>query len=194
MEIVINVDIETLVRDEIRSILHERLVINNVPGATSVSDSIEVTGTVTDKVTITTQKAPTVPAPEDGWEFAPKVGKRRSKTQQAMHKQELALGRRLTPVEKGESAAVVEIDNSKEAKAKADAINKARIDEIADKAEAEAKAYLDQGSTEEVAPFTSDEVAADVETVVENDMEPATEENPEIPKADELPTLNSLFT
>lgn len=101
------------------------------------------------------------------WEFGPKPGRRRSKEEISLHELELKHGRLLTPEEKGEGKAAVEIEDTKEAKAKEAAIKKDRIDQIA-------KEGMDAAS-EELAQETPAEPEA------------------EIPKAEEIKTLDSMF-
>jgi len=195
MKIEINLDIEAILREEIRKYIQENIIINNVVG-----DYVAEPTTMNEPVQ-------ELPRPVDAmeWEYAPKLGKRRSKAQQALHKQEVALGRLLTPEEKGEAQAVIEIDDAKELKAKEDAKNQARIKEITDTVSAEAAAEL-----EAEAAVTKDEVVGT--TVVENlipftaDLVPAGDtdyaeakgrgepDTPTIPKTEELPSINSLFS
>ena len=129
MKIEIEIDIESIVRDEIRNYVRENIVINNVVGTETPKAISAIQG---DSVVVNvTEKDLDVPT----WEYAPKLGRRRNKTEIALHEKELELGRNLTPEEKGQIDAGVELDSEKEAKAKEDAKKKARIDEIAEEAE-----------------------------------------------------------
>ena len=75
---------------------------------------------------------PASPSTGTSWEYArPPEGKqRRTGQEMALHKKELELGRRLTPEEKGQVKANLQIDDSKEEKAKEDTLKKARIEEL----------------------------------------------------------------
>jgi hypothetical protein len=75
-----------------------------------------------------------LPSPENSrskWEYGRKNGRRRSLEEMALHDLEREKGRRLTPEEKGETKAVVHMNETAENKAKEDTIRKARIDHIA---------------------------------------------------------------
>lgn len=127
MQIVIDIDIEAIVRDEIRAFIQANLVINNVKGAVTTVVAQEAPKPVASSHPATETKdapaatAPAKPAaPAFEPEFAPKLGKRRTKAEMAMHEKELELGRNLTPEEKGEVTADVEMADEREAKAKAD--------------------------------------------------------------------------
>ena len=76
---------------------------------------------------------PASPSTGTSWEYArPPEGKqRRTGEEMALHKKERELGRRLTPEEKGQVKANLQIDDSKEEQAKEDTIRKARIDRLA---------------------------------------------------------------
>ena len=64
------------------------------------------------------------------WEFGPRSGHRRTAEERAMHTLERKYGRVLTPEEKGEARALIQIDETAENKAKEDTIKKIRIDGI----------------------------------------------------------------
>ena len=141
------------------------------------------------------------------WEYAPKFGQRRNKTEIALHKKEVELNRLLTPEEKGETDAHVELDDEAEAQAKVDTKNKVRIDGIAAEAtEAAAQELADEAETaeatiEEVTGHDGQEIAAmddELDAVTSsdgiNDLEEDEEEEATIPKTEELSTINSLFS
>lgn len=174
MQIVINLDMEKIVREAVIEVVRENLVINHVPGC--VEPSTDVTDTHTMNVVVETSKGnpdlveeytedsvesvdsqhtedPTtvtktkpVVSEEDGidYEYAPQPGRRRSKKEMAYHEKELFFKRRLTADEKGQIDAFLEIDSKKQAKAKDAALEKARVENIAAEATEAAKAELAQ--------------------------------------------------
>lgn len=155
-----NIDIETIVREEIRNLLREQLTINH--------NAIDVT--VNAKHMTSTGKA-------SKWEFGPVPGKRRTTAELALHDLELKKGRMLTPEEKGEAKALVEIDETTENQAKAATIKKARIEKITAEGLAAATKELEE-EAEVPAP----------QKVQKLDDPPAT-----IPQTEDLGNLNSLF-
>jgi hypothetical protein len=94
MKIEINIDIEALVRDEIRNYIRENIQINNVAATIT-----EVQQEVTEESSV---PAPVETKPASTYEYAPELGKRRSKIQKAMHAKEVEVDRRLTEEEKSE--------------------------------------------------------------------------------------------
>ena len=158
-----NIDIEGIVREEIRNLIREQLNIT--------TDSVRVT--VKPKRTISKRNEP-----DNGWEFIGVKGKRRTTTEMALHKLEKEKGRRLTPEEKGEAKALVEMDETTENEVKEATIKKARISEIA--AEGMAAASKELAEEKKVEP---------VKPESDNGKEPEAT----IPKVEDLPNLNSLF-
>ena len=158
-----NIDIEGIVREEIRNLIREQLNIT--------TDSVKVT--VKPKRTISKRNEP-----DNGWEFIGVKGKRRTTTEMALHKLEKEKGRRLTPEEKGEAKALVEMDETTENEVKEATIKKARINEIA--AEGMAAASKELAEEKKVEP---------VKPESDNGKEPEAT----IPKVEDLPNLNSLF-
>ena len=144
MKIEINLDIEAIVREAIRNnALADNIIIN-----TKTKD-----------------------APKGiTWEFGPQPGRRRNTEEIALHELELKHARLLTPEEKGEAKAFVEIDETTEKKAKENTLTKIRIDDMV---------------TEGVAAASKE--LAEEEQKGSQDQEEAT-----IPKAEELKT-DSLF-
>ena len=65
------------------------------------------------------------------WEYGRKNNRRRTPEEMALHKLEQEKGSRLTPEEKGEAKAVIQIDTTTENVVKEAAIKKDRIDKIA---------------------------------------------------------------
>ena len=158
-----DIDIEGIVREEIRNLIREQLNIT--------TDSVRVT--VKPKRTISKRNEP-----DNGWEFIGIKGKRRTTTEMALHKLEKEKGRRLTPEEKGEAKALVEMDETTENEVKEATIKKARISEIA--AEGMAAASKELAEEKKVEP---------VKPESDNGKEPEAT----IPKVEDLPNLNSLF-
>jgi hypothetical protein len=111
------------------------------------------------------------------WEFGPKSGHRRTAEERAMHTLERKHGRVLTPEEKGEARALIQMDETAENKAKEDTIRKARIEHIAAEGMAAASKELEAERLDQ-APESGPKVEI--------------EEEATIPKADTLET-ESLF-
>ena len=148
MKIEINLDIEAIVREAIR---------NNAS---------------TNNVTINTKNSPKGIA----WEFESKPGRRRTTEEMALHILEKEKGRLLTPEEKGEAKAFVEIDETAENKAKEDTIKKIHIDNITAEGMAAASKELAEEEQEEHESMHKEVKEA------------------EIPKTKDLTTLDSLFS
>jgi hypothetical protein len=113
------------------------------------------------------------------WEFGPRSGHRRTAEERALHVLERKHGRVLTPEEKGEAKALVQLDETAENKAKEDTIKKIRIDGITAEGMAAASKELAIEEKEELLAKTYPE------NIV---IEEAT-----IPKTEKLDT-NSLFS
>ena len=160
-----NIDIEAIVREEIRNLIREHLNIT--------SEHVQVTVNDTSKT-------------ESQYEYEfPREGKtRRNAEEMALHKEEKLLGRRLTPEEKGEVKPKLYMDDSAENTAKEAAIKKARIDKITqDGIEAANKELKLEAERLAQAPESGGKVVIEEEE----------EKIPEV-KEDSLPQLNpSLF-
>ena len=117
------------------------------------------------------------------WEYGPRSGHRRTAEERALHVLERKHGRVLTPEEKGEAKALVQIDTTAENKAKEDTIKKIRIDGIT--AEGMAAATKELAEEERRDP---DSVNGNGIMEREEDKKEAT-----IPKTEKLDT-NSLFS
>ena len=143
MKIEIDIDIESIVREALKKKQSEEVV------------SIPVEATTTNS--------------RSKWEYGRKNGRRRTTEEMALHDLEREKGRRLTPEEKGEIKAKVQIDETTENKIKEAIIKKDRIDKIA----AEGIAAATKELIEE-----SEDIIHDKET---------------IPQTEKLDT-NSLFT
>ena len=178
MKIEINIDVEAMVRDAIYKHIQENLVINNVPEAQESS----VMASMQDNVVVTIH-TPEVQQTATQWEYAPKLGKRRSKLEQALHTKERDLDRILTDNEKAEVQAGMEISSDKVAKAVEDIKNQERIKEMADEGTAAAKEELAEEAKQEPVEMTTTDLEADVKDTGE----------PETPKTDELDVIDSMF-
>ena len=165
-----NIDIEAIVREEVRSFIRENLVINNVPNETV-------------EVTVNTKRM-TSRGEASKWEFDSKPGRRRTTEEMALHKLEKEKGRQLTPEEKGEAKALVQIDATTENKTKEAAIKKNRIDKIA----AEGMAAASKELAEEAQ--NTERVEVKEEEIVDS----AASDEAKIPKTDDLSNINSLFS
>ena len=123
------------------------------------------------------------------WEYGPRSGHRRTAEERALHVLERKHGRVLTPEEKGEAKALVQIDTTAENKAKEDTIKKIRIDGIT----AEGMAAATKELAEEYG-YTEEELQSGGYPENPTKVEVLKEE-PEatIPKTEKLDT-NSLFS
>ena len=110
------------------------------------------------------------------WEYGRKNGRRRTVEEMALHDLEIEKGRRLTPEEKGEAKALVEIDETTENQVKEDTIKKIHIVSIT----AEGMA----AATKELAEEEQEEHESMHKEVKEA----------EIPKTKDLGNLDSLFS
>ena len=165
-----NIDIEAIVREEIRNLIREQLNIGSA--VKEYKEDI---------------KPAVFQIEESKYEYEfPREGKtRRNAEEMALHKQEKILERRLTPEEKGEIKAQLHMDDSAENEAKEDAIKKARIGKIA----AEGMAAASKELAEEA------QNTEGVEVKEEKIMDSVTSDEAEIPKTGDLPMINpSLFT
>jgi hypothetical protein len=156
MKIEIEIDIESMVREAIKA----SIAGNN----TTVTNSAKVVlNTADGSVT-----GPDVSNVDVDWEFAPKLGKRRNKTEQALHEKELALGRRLTPEEKGEAGSdITGAGDQHGYTLSPEEANKNRIDGMVKQAnEAAAKELIEEGLAQD---------AESIDPVVVKDI-PVTEE------------------
>ena len=151
MKIEIDVDIESIVREALKNQQSEDVI------------PIEATSNSRSK-----------------WEYGRKNGRRRTTEEMALHDLEKEKGRRLTPEEKGEAKAVVQIDETIENEVKEAAIKKDRIEKIAAEGMAAASKELAEEEKVEIPSTESDNG---------NKKEPEAT----IPKTEELNT-NSLFS
>ena len=114
------------------------------------------------------------------WEYGRKNGRRRTVEEMALHDLEIEKGRRLTPEEKGEAKALVEIDETTENQVKEDTIKKIHIDSITAEGMAAASKELAEEEKVEI-------------QITESDNGNKKEPEATIPKTEELNT-NSLFS
>jgi hypothetical protein len=117
------------------------------------------------------------------WEYGRRPGKRRTAEEVELHRLEKEKGEALTPEEKGEARAKIQMDETAENNAKDAAIKKARIENIA----AEGMAAASKELAEEIKERDNDI------TRVQEGMDKHDIEN-EIPKAESINTPNSLFS
>ena len=176
-----NIDIETIVREEIRNLIREKLNIGNAVNAYKEDSKPAVFQTEESKYE---------------YEF-PREGKtRRNAEEMALHKQEKILERRLTPEEKGEIKAKLHMDDSAENEAKEEAIKKARIDKIAAEGMAAASKELaeEENLVHSVDGLDAPENSTGVEVKEEKITDSVASDEAEIPKTGDLPMINpSLF-
>jgi hypothetical protein len=206
MKIVINIDLEAIVRDAIYKYVSENVeIINAVGTGVNVAvDSLQQSEVENEIATNLASSTEAVPKETNSvgqtvrWEYAPKPGKRRSPAEIALHDKELALGRVLTPEEKGETKGLIEVDENAEEKAKQETIKQARIDKIAKDAE-------DAVAAEDKTPVGTASVTPEEKTALTasgTNAKPlfapsttgnAEQETPVIPKADNLDKISQLF-
>ena len=151
MKIEIDIDIESIVREALKNQQSEDVI------------PIEATSNSRSK-----------------WEYGRKNGRRRTTEEMALHDLEKEKGRRLTPEEKGEAKAVVQIDETIENEVKEAAIKKDRIEKIAAEGMAAASKELAEEEKVEI-------------QITESDNGNKKEPEATIPKTEELNT-NSLFS
>ena len=151
MKIEIDIDIESIVREALKNQQSEDII------------PIEATSNSRSK-----------------WEYGRKNGRRRTTEEMALHDLEKEKGRRLTPEEKGEAKAVVQIDETIENEVKEAAIKKDRIEKIAAEGMAAASKELAEEEKVEI-------------QITESDNGNKKEPEATIPKTEELNT-NSLFS
>lgn len=198
MKIEINIDIEAIVREEIRNYIREYIVINNVTD--TCTDILSAAADMIDTAVTTVKAAVTSPviaaADSSDYEYAPEIGKRFSAIKKAYHRKELELGRRLTPEEKGEVDALQEVDDETQKQAKINTKNKIRIDGIAEEAtEAAVKELAEEAAEDDQVSVTSAAEDTHAEALQADQEEEAAKEEAEatIPKTEEVKT-NSLFS
>jgi hypothetical protein len=178
-----NIDIEAIVREEVRSFIRENLTINNVP-----NETVEVT--VNTKRKSSRAKANIV------WEFAPASGRRRTPEEMVLHKLEKKHGRLLTPEEKGEARATSQIAETTENDVREAVIKKDRIDKIAAEGMAAASKELAEEGIEIHYEAETKEEKEEVEELKSQypDSDNLKEPEATIPKTEELKNLDSLFS
>jgi len=147
MKIEIDIDIESIVREALKKKQSEDII----PVETTTTNS------------------------RSKWEYGRRNGRRRTTEEMALHDLEREKGRRLTPEEKGEAKALVEIDETTENIIKEKVIKKAHIDKIVAEGTAAASKELAEEEHEE-------------HELMHKEVQEAT-----IPKTEKLDT-NSLFS
>ena len=118
------------------------------------------------------------------WEYGRRPGKRRTAEEVELHRLEKDKGKALTPEEKGEARAKIQMDETAENKAKDAAIKKARIENIA----AEGMAAASKELAEEAQ--NTDGLGIGHQEITDS----AASDEAEIPKTESLNIPNSLFT
>ncbi len=159
MKIEIDIDIESIVREALKNQQSEDVI------------PVEATSNSRSK-----------------WEYGRKNGRRRTTEEMALHDLEKEKGRRLTPEEKGEAKAIVQIDETTENEVKEAAIKKDRIDKIAAEGMAAAEKELAEEKEEELSSGAYPEDPTEVEIIIKEDPES------EIPETKDLNDINSLFS
>ena len=159
MKIEIDIDIESIVKEALKN----------------YNSSLEIT------IPDTKTTSPAVITSRSKWEYGRKNGRRRTNEEMALHKLEQEKGSRLTPEEKGEAKATIQIDTTTENEVKEAAIKKDRIDKIAAEGMAAASKELAEEEEEEEELLSG--------AYPENPMNPEAT----IPETKDLKNLNSLF-
>lgn len=197
MQIVIEIDIEGIVREEIRSWVRENIVINNSVNAHVRPAIVKDIGA--GAMLVSTDTPEPKETGEVDYEFAPGCTPRRSPEQIAFHKLELQYGRRLTPAEKGETEATLEAESEAQEKAKIAAKDRIRIDGYV----ADAEKELEKESAEQNKAVAA-EPAKPTQTSIFDEKEPAEPANiplvapskndgPTVPETDKLEDISRLF-
>tara|TARA_B100000745_G_scaffold291965_1_gene232355 strand:- start:310 stop:807 length:498 start_codon:yes stop_codon:yes gene_type:complete len=122
------------------------------------------------------------------WEYGRRNGRRRTVEEMALHDLEKEKGRRLTPEEKGEAKAVIQIDETTENTIKEAAIKKDRIDKIAAEGMAAAEKELAEEKEEKLLSGAYPEDPTGVEVIRKEEPEAT------IPETKDLDNINSLFS
>jgi len=138
------------------------------------------------------------------WEYGRTNGRRRTTEEMALHDLEKQKGRRLTPEEKGEAKALVQINETAENKAKEDTIKKIRIDGITAEGMAAASIELEQEEHELMHKEANDIVTRVQEGMDKHDVDGESaglnslivkeEFEATIPEAKDLKSIDSLFS
>ncbi len=198
------IDVEEIVREEIRALLKEHLQLGESKPIQESITTVERTNKIEDTNQTTLPypvKRTSAKAPEGvTWEYAAEKSKRRSPEHIKMHEKEIELGRNLTPEEKGEIEAGVELDDEAREKSKEDAKKKAHINKLT--SEAEEKAKLETEAENKSEPETGGKVFVNGEEVNPEELEKTPnqaeatrilEEQKKIPKTDDLNDINKMF-
>ena len=117
------------------------------------------------------------------WEYGRKNGRRRTVEEMALHDLEKEKGRRLTPEEKGEAKAKVEMDETTENTIKEQVIKKAHIDNLtAEGMAAASKELAEEAQNTEGLDIKQDKIT-----------DSAASDEAKIPKTEDINLPNSLF-
>ena len=136
------------------------------------------------------QAGDTIPVPIEAtttsrskWEYGRKNGRRRTVEEMALHDLEKEKGRRLTPEEKGEAKAKVEMDETTENTIKEQVIKKAHIDNLtAEGMAAASKELAEEAQNTEGLDIKQDKIT-----------DSAASDEAKIPKTEDINLPNSLF-
>jgi len=159
MKIEIDIDVESIVKEALKK---------------QQSEDITSTETITNN--------------RSKWEYGRRNNRRRTPEEMALHKLEQEKGRRLTPEEKGEAKALIQIDTTTENEVKEATIKKDRIDKIAAEGIAAAEKELAEEKEEKLLSGAYPEDPTGVEVIRKEDPES------EIPETKDLNDINSLFS
>ena len=117
------------------------------------------------------------------WEYGRRNGRRRTVEEMALHDLEKEKGRRLTPEEKGEAKAKVEMDETTENTIKEQVIKKAHIDNLtAEGMAAASKELAEEAQNTEGLDIKQDKIT-----------DSAASDEAKIPKTEDINLPNSLF-
>lgn len=179
MKIEINIDIEAIVREEIRNYIRENIVINSVKTSADVATISAILEE--DKSATSTE--------EFVGKYAKVPNKRRSKLEIAFNEKEIELGRYLTPEEEGEIEATMEYELEKKAQARDTAKKKAHYQEIAEEVTAEVHQEPLQAAEDEI-----EDSPSDITTAISQELTDAAKSpGYSIPEIDDLDNVNKLF-
>ena len=141
MKIEINIDIEAIVREEIRNYVRENIVIKNVVESADIATVVAESQPVEE----TPQDEP-VEAPQSGFigKYDESKWKRRSPLKRALNAEEIRLGRFLTTEEEAAIEAGLELAEEKKEQVKQEIKKKAHYDEVAAEVTAEVEAEANE--------------------------------------------------
>jgi len=203
MKLTIEVDIESIIREEIRDHLEKRAEIFDVAAGKMVKEVVDISAGRAKEPSPFDRETPAKPseayaAEEDNvpeptgptpkipviWEYAAVPGKRRKKDEITLHEAEVKKGRLLTAAEKAEVLGTKDHTDATQQQARDTAATKARIDQLATEAAEAAKAEIAAEEAANTEVMEQAAIDAESEGVV----------TPEVAKTDDLKDINSLFS